>query len=277
MDSTALIAASAVLGLFVGSFVTMVVDRVPDHLALFRPGPRCGLCEAPIARRDLVPVASWFQLRGRCASCGERFGAAYPIVEVVTALAFAGAAWRIGTHWDLIGFFVFFAALITLSTVDFFEYWIPDRILFPVLGMSLVLIAAISVAVGETVRILWALAGAVLYGVVLGLPALIKPDKLGLGDAKLALLIGLYLGWLGEYIAAARLILSSLLMSCAIGVILGLGIFAARKFTGRDLLPDPEREEGAKEGLMAMPFPFGPALAIGSFLGVVMAPSLLTV
>lgn len=277
MDSAVLIAASALLGLIVGSFVTMVVDRVPDKLALLRPGPRCGLCEASIARKHLVPVVSWFQLKGRCASCDERFGIAYPIVEIVTAIAFAGAAWRIGTHWDLIGFFVFFAALIALSTVDFFEYWIPDRILFPVLGASLVLIAVISVLDGETVRILWALAGALLYGVVLGLPALIKPDKLGLGDAKLALLIGLYLGWLGEYIAAARLILMSLLMSCAIGVVLGLAIFFARKITGKDLLPDPEREEGAAEGLMAMPFPFGPALAIGSFLGVMMAPSLLSV
>ena len=91
MSKGLLLGLSIPLGLVIGSVLTMVIDRVPERWPVFRPGPRCPHCEAPIAPRHLVPVVSWFMLRGRCASCNERITVAYPIVECVTAFAFAAA------------------------------------------------------------------------------------------------------------------------------------------------------------------------------------------
>src|SRR5687768_10274098 len=195
MNENLLVGLSIPLGLIVGSVLTMVIDRVPERWPVFRPGPRCPHCEAPIARRHLVPVVSWFMLRGRCASCNERITVAYPIVECVTALAFAAAVLSVGAHWTVIAFWLFFSALIAVSVVDLFNYMIPDRIVFPSLAVSLLLIVAISLYYDNPRAISGALFGMLVYAVMLGLPFVIRPNALGFGDVKLALLMGLFLGW----------------------------------------------------------------------------------
>ena len=278
MSKSLLIALSIPLGLVVGSLLTMVIDRVPDRLPLFRPGPRCPHCEAPIAARHLVPVLSWFMLRGRCAACREPITVAYPIVEGVTALAFVCAVLRIGPHWTVVAYWLFFATLIAVSVVDLFNYVIPDRIVFPSLGASFALIVAISLYYDDPSAISGALVGMLVYAVMLGLPFVIRPNALGFGDVKLALLMGLFLGWTDDSLNAVRLVLISLVLGCLIGLTIGAGLFLARKISGRDLLVDPLVESGELEprgGLFGTTFPFGPALAIGAGMGVLFAPQLL--
>jgi leader peptidase (prepilin peptidase)/N-methyltransferase len=275
-----LLALSIPIGLVVGSILTMVIDRVPERWPVFRPGPRCPHCEAPIAPRHLVPVVSWFMLHGRCASCNERITVAYPAVEIVTAVAFAAAVWRVGPHWQLIAFWLFFSALIAVSVVDLFNYMIPDRIVFPSLGLSIALIAAISLYYDNPRAIVGALVGMLVYAVMLGLPFVVRPNALGFGDVKLALLMGLFLGWGDDSLNAVRLVLIALVLGCLIGLAIGAGLFFARKVSGRELLVDPLVESGELEpagGLFGTTFPFGPALAIGASIGVLFAPQLLGV
>jgi len=234
-----LLGLSIPLGLVVGSVLTMVIDRVPERWPVFHPGPRCPHCEAPIATRHLVPVLSWIMLRGRCESCRERITIAYPIVELLTAFAFAAAVLQTGAHWQVLAFWLFFSALIAVSVVDLFNYMIPDRIVFPSLGASIVLIAAISLYYDKPQMISGALIGMFVYAVMLGLPFIIRPNALGFGDVKLALLMGLFLGWGDDYLNSVRLVLIALVLGCLIGLAIGALLFVARKLTGRDWLPDP--------------------------------------
>jgi leader peptidase (prepilin peptidase) / N-methyltransferase len=280
MSKSLLIALSIPLGLVVGSVLTMVIDRVPERWPVFRPGPRCPLCEAPIAPRHLVPVLSWFMLRGRCASCREPITVAYPIVEAVTAFAFVAAVLRIGPHWTVVPYWLFFSTLIAVSVVDLFNYVIPDRIVFPSLGASFALIVAISLYYDDASAITGALVGMLLYALMLGLPFVVRPNALGFGDVKLALLMGLFLGWFntGDRLDTVRLVLIALVLGCFVGLVVGAGLFVARKISGRELLLDPMVESGEIEpqgGLFGVTFPFGPALAIGASIGVLFAPQLL--
>jgi leader peptidase (prepilin peptidase)/N-methyltransferase len=273
-----LLILSIPLGLVIGSVLTMVIDRVPEKWPVFRPGPRCPHCEAPIAPRNLVPVVSWFMLRGRCATCREHITAAYPAVELVTAFAFAAAVLRVGPHWTVIAYWLFFATLIAVSVVDLFNYLIPDRIVFPSLAASLVLIVAISLYYDDARAITGALIGMIAYAFLLGLPFVIRPNALGFGDVKLALVMGLYLGWTDDHLNAVRLVLISLVIGCLVGLGIGAALFLARKMTGRELLADPLVEAGElvpQSGLFGTTFPFGPALAIGAAIGVLFAPQLL--
>jgi len=273
-----LVALSIPLGLVIGSLLTMVIDRVPERWPVLRPRPRCPHCEAPIAARHLVPVLSWFVLRGRCASCREHITVAYPIVELVTAFAFAAAVLRVGPNWTVVAYWLFFSTLIAVSVVDLFNYLIPDRIVFPSLAASLVLIVATSLYYDQPRAISGALVGMLAYAVMLGLPFVIRPNALGFGDVKLALVMGLFLGWTPDLLNAVRLVLISLVLGCLIGLAVGAALFLARKFTGRDLLVDPLVESGEiapQSGLFGTTFPFGPALALGAAIGVLFAPQLL--
>jgi len=278
MSKQLLLVLSIPLGLVIGSVLTMVIDRVPERWPVLHPRPRCPHCEAPIATHHLVPVLSWIVLRGRCATCREHITIAYPVVELVTAFAFAAAVLRVGPHWTVVAYWLFFAALIAVSVVDLFNYLIPDRIVFPSLGISLVLIVAISLYYDNPRAIAGALVGMVAYSVMLGLPFVVRPNALGFGDVKLALLMGLFLGWTDDYLNSVRLVLMSLIIGCVLGLAIGAGLFLARKLTGRELLIDPLVEAGElapQSGLFGTTFPFGPALALGAAVGVLFAPQLL--
>ena len=265
---TLVVLAVIPLGLVVGSLLTMVIDRVPDDLPL-REAPRCPHCEATIAWRDRVPVVSWIALGGRCRSCDEHITAAYPAVEVVTAALFVAGALRFGASWVLVPILVLFAMLVAVSTVDLYLYRIPDRIVFPTLAVSFVLIVAVSVGLGSPDHIISALVGMVLYAGLLFVPFLIKPGGMGFGDVKLALVLGLFIGWLySDLIDVTRLVLLSLLIGSMLGVA-GGGAVALLRRGGRDVLPAPDAEAAADgrddeadaPAAFGQAFPFGPALA----------------
>jgi leader peptidase (prepilin peptidase)/N-methyltransferase len=272
------VALAALIGLVVGSFVTMVVDRVPDGIALFER-PRCPHCEHDLAARDLVPVASWIALRGRCRFCDEQITPAYPAVEIVTAALFAAATARFGTTWVLVPFLVLFAMLVAVSVVDLYDYRIPDRIVFPTLALSIPLVVAISFYEELPEAAVWAVGGALFFAGVLFFTSLLPGGGMGMGDVKLALVLGFYLGWLGSNLRGmVLLVFSALLIGSLLGVVMGLGVGALRLRFGRDALPDPDADDGelATTSWTKQPFPFGPSLALATVFSVLFSNALLS-
>jgi leader peptidase (prepilin peptidase)/N-methyltransferase len=186
MDA-ALAAIAFFPALAVGSFLNVVAARLPVGRSVVHPPSACPSCEAPIARRDNIPVVSYLLLRGRCRNCGAAISWRYPAVELATALLVAGCFLDFGLTWKA-GIAAFFCiVLVVLAAIDAETFTIPNKIVLPAAGIVLV---------AQTVRDLspeWAIAGlgAALF---LFLAALAYPAGMGMGDVKLALLLGFGLG-----------------------------------------------------------------------------------
>jgi leader peptidase (prepilin peptidase)/N-methyltransferase len=240
----------AVFGLVIGSFLTVVVERVPQRQSIVAPRSRCPRCGAEIRSRDNVPVFSWLFLRGKCRSCGERISALYPATELATAGLFAGAAAAFDGLLQAIMVAAFLALLVAVSLIDARYRVIPNRLVYPsyVAFGALVLVGA---AAGLGMSAARAALGLALYGGGLLVVALIVPKGMGMGDVKLAGLIGLVLGSLGlayVAVAAGTAILAGGLASVAV-------LIAARGARGKMI-------------------PFGPFLALGAAIAVFAAPQI---
>lgn len=244
-----LAAACGLAGLVVGGFLNLVIARVPHGEPLARPRSQCRHCGTGLATRDRVPVLSWLVLRGRCRSCRERIGLRHPLVELATAGLFVLAAVRFGASWALPAYLVGFAALVAVTAVDLEHYRIPDRIVFPTLGLATAALAVATVMGDGSGSLAGALVGAGLYFVMLFVPHLVYPKGMGFGDVKLALVLGLLLGWIDPY-----LVLLGLIAGCVLGVVGGVATVAVRR-----------RRE----------FPFGPALAVSTVAVVLLSRQLL--
>ena len=247
-----LVLGCALLGLLVGSFLNVVIVRVPERQSVVRPRSRCPGCGTQLAERDNVPVVSWLVLRGRCRTCSMPISARYPLVELATAGLFAAAAIRFGFDWALPGYLWFFAALLAVSVIDLETFLVPNRIVYPSLVASLLLLGGAAVLEHDPGSFGRALLGAVLASGALLALALLYPRGMGMGDVKLALLLGLYLGWLSLGHVALGLFLGFLL-----GSVVGIGLIA----TG---------VRGRKDQL-----PFAPFLAAGAVLAVLVGAPIL--
>jgi len=270
---TTTIVASVPIGLLVGSLLTMLIDRVPDDLPVLGR-PRCPLCEHPLGLAELVPVVSWARQRGRCVHCDEHLTIAYPLVELLTAVSFALGAARFSTWWVLVPYWLFFAMLVTVSTVDVFRYRIPDRVVFPTLALSLIAIVVTSQHLGLPSAIIRAVIGAVLFSGVLFLLSVMPGGGMGFGDVKLAIVLGLFLGWLPANInGVVVLVFAALMLGSLLGAVMGLAVGFMRVKTKREILPDPDLEQGEllKLPWTKQPFPFGPSLAVASMASVLLS------
>jgi leader peptidase (prepilin peptidase)/N-methyltransferase len=195
---TALIAViSGVYGLVIGSFLNVVIWRVPRHESLVAPGSHCPECDTPIAPHDNIPLVSWMLLRGHCRHCRAPISIRYPFVELATAVLFAGVGARFAHSWALPAFLLLTAALIAIAVIDLEHFIIPNRIVYPV-GFVSVALLAFAAAVEHR----WTPFGRSLLG---GLAAfafflllhLVVPRGMGFGDVRLSFVLGLFLGWLG--------------------------------------------------------------------------------
>lgn len=249
--TAAVTVACAALGVLVGAFGNVVVDRVPSRVSL--RGARDGEVVPPVEAL-VVPLQPWLLRAGRGGLPGR-----WLAVELATAASFAVVAARYGASLVVVPLLVLAAALVMVTVVDLQLLRIPDRITFPALGLSIPLVVAVSLRYGEADAIRGAAVGMVAYFVLLFVPHLVYPKGMGFGDVKLALLMGLHLGWLGWSEAGpvagpVRVVLYALIVGSALGAVFGIIVSVAT------------RRRGA--------FPFGPALAAACLLMVLLAPEL---
>ena len=190
---------AAVLGLIVGSFLNVVIYRVPAGESVVSPPSKCPHCGHAIRNRHNVPVLGWLVLRGRCADCGSAISPRYPIIEAVTAALFVVLTLHVGTlHWALPAYLYFAAIGVALAMIDFDHQRLPDKIVLP----SCLVVAAL-LAVGAAVAHDWwpfqraLIGGVALYALFFAI-AFAKPGAMGFGDVKLSAIIGgvlAYLSW----------------------------------------------------------------------------------
>jgi leader peptidase (prepilin peptidase)/N-methyltransferase len=185
---TAVLGAFAVLpGLALGSFLNVVAARLPERRSLVRPRSACRACAAPIAWYDNVPLFGYALLRGRCRSCRTRISPIYPAVEVTTAALLAGCLLEFGLTLQAAAAAVFCAALVVITATDLTHRIVPNRVVLPAAAIVLVLMTAAEPSPE------WAIAGLGASAFLL-IVALAYPGGMGMGDVKLALLMGFALG-----------------------------------------------------------------------------------
>jgi leader peptidase (prepilin peptidase) / N-methyltransferase len=247
MNVGPLVSLAAVGGLVMGSFVTVVAHRVPRRISIVGPRSRCPSCGAQIAAYDNVPVLSWLLLRGRSRCCGEAISIGYPAAELSLAGLFVAVALVFPDEPVQMALgFVFVATLVAVTLTDLEQRLIPNRIL-----LASALLGAAIVAAADPASLPERAAAAAGAGGALFLAALAYPRGMGMGDVKLAALMGLYLG---------RSVMPALLIALALGSLFGLALIA---------------RHGAAARKQAIPF--GPFLAVGGVVGLLAGPELIDV
>jgi leader peptidase (prepilin peptidase) / N-methyltransferase len=190
------IAIALPLGLVFGSFLTVAIHRIPAGESLVRPRSRCPSCGTPLRNVDNVPILSWLVLRGRCHACHARISAVYPLTELACGALFVAVALVYEDPWQAVLLAPFSGLLVAISVIDIRHYRIPNLLVYPAVLISAVFIVVGDLAGGH-LDALRALVGFLAYGVGLLIVALIAPRGMGMGDVKLAGLIGLVLGSIG--------------------------------------------------------------------------------
>lgn len=245
-----LVVVLGVYGLAVGSFLNVVIYRVPEHKSIVRPPSACPGCGAQIAPRDNIPVVSWILLRARCRNCGMSISLRYPVVELLTAGVFIAIAFRFGFSWTVPAMVVFVAGLVALAFIDLDHLLLPRVIVYPV-GFAVAALLVLAAGVKDDWhRFLVALAcGAVEFAVLFAIN-FASPRSLGFGDVRFGTVIAFALGWLGWRYAFLGFLAANVL-----GTIVGLGLIAIRK-AGRQTR-----------------IPFGVFLSAGAFI-IMLIPSI---
>lgn len=239
---------AVLLGLIVGSYLNVVIHRVPRRLSTVLPRSRCPACGSAIRARDNLPVISWLLLRGRCRRCGVPISIRYPLVEALTALLFWACFARFGLTAEAVAAAAFCALLIALAGIDYDHYTLPDRLTLPGIAAGLAVSPWLAEG-GWRSALAGAAAGGGLLLAVWGVWYLVRREHgIGLGDAKMLAMIGAFLGWKGMVVAFVA--------GTAAGAAFGLAAIAAGR-TGR-------------HGKL----PFGVFLALGGVIGLLWGPRL---
>ena len=236
-----LLAAVAALlgGLIIGSFLNVVAWRLPRGESLSHPGSHCPSCDTPIKPYDNIPVLSWLLLRGRCRSCGEPISPRYPIVELTTGLLWAAVV--IADYDDvpaLVRGILLVTFLVPIALIDLDHRLIPNKLTLPAAVLAIVAIVALDLDFLVEALIAGAAGFAFFF-----LAALAYPRGMGMGDVKLAGVLGLYLG---------RAVAPAIFIALIAGVVVGAAIIARK---------------GATEGRRTA-VPFGPFLALGGVIAL---------
>lgn len=270
-NSSMFITLSVILGLMVGSFLNVVIYRLPkmmerewhnnclelqgkdipeqEKLTLAKPRSACPKCGHKITALENVPIISYLVLRGKCKGCGTKIGLRYPFVEALTGALVGLVAWKFGYSYTTLFAWVFTLALIALTFIDFDTQLLPDDITLPLLWLGLLFninntgfIDLKSAVIGAVVgyMVLWSVYW--LFKIVTG------KEGMGFGDFKLLAAIGAWFGW--------QLIPAVILLSSVLGAVIGIGLIVARGKTGNTAIP------------------FGPFLALGGIAALFYGPQL---
>jgi len=270
LDPAVATAAAAVLGLLVGSFLNVVIHRLPKMLErgwaqqcaelrgedaapasaynLVVPRSACPSCGHRIGALDNVPVLSWLALRGRCRGCGTRISARYPAIELLAGILAALAIWRFGPTWQGLAACALLWTLVALTFIDADTQLLPDDITLPLLWAGLAAnLAGLFVPLAEAV--IGAIAGYLSLWTVYWAFRLIRgKEGMGYGDFKLLAALGAWLGW--------KVLPGIVLLSSAVGALVGIGLIVLRRHD------------------RAAPLPYGPYLAVAGAIALFAGPAL---
>jgi leader peptidase (prepilin peptidase)/N-methyltransferase len=281
----ALISLAVVLGLLVGSFLNVVIHRLPIMLEqewreqcawlggdqpsamtvpsattphpaaqpapynLVRPRSACPRCGHQITWYENIPILSWLVLRGRCSACGMAIAPRYPVVEALTGLLFGYVAWRWGVSWNTPALWLLVSSLIALAFIDLDTHLLPDSITLPLAWVGL-LVNLNGTLVPLAEAVIGAIAGYVALWLVYHLFKLLTgKEGMGFGDFKLLAALGAWLGW--------KMLLPIVLAASLSGAVVGIGLIL---FAGHD---------------RAKPIPFGPWLVLGGLIALFWGDELL--
>lgn len=236
------IAGAAFFGLLLGSFLNVVIHRLPLGESLATPPSRCPACEAPVRPWDNIPVISWLLLRGRCRNCGEPISPRYPLVELLTAVLMASVVLVKGADRDAWLGLAFVLVLVPCALIDLEHRIIPNKITYPA-----AVIAPIILALTRPEHLPEYLIAGAAAGLFLLLALLAYPAGMGMGDVKLAAVMGLFLG---------RSVAVAMIGALLTGTLVGLGIMARKGVAA-----------GRKTAI-----PFGVFLGIGGVIGLLAGP-----
>lgn len=241
-----------VLGVLIGSFLNVLIHRVPIGESVVSPPSACPSCHTLISPRDNIPIVSWLVLRGRCRHCHTRISARYPLIEGLTGVLFAVVGARFGFHIIVPAVLVFTAASLALSAIDLEHRRLPDSIVFPTLLIEAGLLVLAGVVDDRPRSIVMAGVGAAIAAGFLFVVWFAVPKALGFGDVKYGLVFGALLGWFGLGHVVVGLFLGYL---C--GSVIGIGMMIA------------------KRKARGLTMPFGPSLALGAWIAVLWGTAIL--
>ncbi|HSB73853.1 MAG TPA: A24 family peptidase [Candidatus Methylomirabilis sp.] len=237
-----LTAWAAGFGLIIGSFLNVVIHRLPKEESLVTPRSRCPACQTPIRPWDNIPLLSFALLRGRCRVCKEPISWRYPLVEALTGVLFVLTVTRFGVTLESVFLLIFLSSLVAVTFIDLDHQVIPNAITLP--GIPLGLLAGVFVGMPPVLdRLVGALAGAgFLYLVLFYGGVVYGQEAMGEGDLNLIALIGAFLGW--------RAVVITILAACLVGSVVGIGLILSRRLGRRQHIP------------------FGPFLALGAVIAL---------
>ena len=244
-----LVIACALFGLLVGSFLNVCIHRLPQQASVTWPASHCTSCKRPLSWFENVPVLSWLVLRGRCRTCRVSISVMYPLVELTTAVVFAGGAIVYGLSPLLVVRLAFACALIVLFAIDLRHHILPNVITLPGIGVGF--IASWFLPPGWLSSLLGVLAGGgILLGIAEAYRRVRGQEGLGMGDVKMLAMIGAFLG--------LPLMVLTLVIASFTGSVVGVGLMAS----GR--------------GDMQAALPFGTFLAVGALVAAVAGDPILS-
>jgi leader peptidase (prepilin peptidase)/N-methyltransferase len=243
------IALAGLFGLIIGSFLNVVIYRLPRGQSLVSPPSTCPRCDTRIRPIDNIPVLSWLLLRGRCHKCGAPISIQYPIVELVTGLLFALVAWATPAGPLLAARLLLVVILVVLFGIDLHHQILPNVITLP--GIAIGFLFSLAGPPGWMDSLIgMALGGGILYAIAAAYYAVRREEGLGMGDVKMLAMIGAFLGW--------KAVLVTLILSSFAGAIVGIAIIAMTR------------------GNMRLALPFGTFLSLGALAAMLVGEPLVT-
>ncbi len=247
------------IGLSIGSFLNVVIYRLPANLSLVHPPSRCPQCFTRLKKRENVPVFGWIFLKGRCAHCQCRISIRYPLIEAITGVLFVIVFLTFGISMQTFGYWIFLSVLLALAIIDLDTMTLPNPLTQTGLIAGLIFQAIIGFLTNGIIGAVYQLMIGII-GTVIGIwlldaiaivgSTLLGQAAMGAGDSKLMAMMGAWLGW--------KLMLIAGFFACAIGVAVGGGAIALGLLSRRQ------------------PMPFGPFLALGAALSLFFGNALLS-
>jgi len=238
----------ALLGLIIGSYLNVLIHRLPLGISTVTPRSRCPGCGEVVAARDNIPILSYLLLRGRCRHCKTEISARYPMIEALTALLFVACYWQFDVSVELLAGLFFCAAMVALAAIDAEHFLLPDKITLPGIALGLLLSRWLYWSGWRSALLGALLGGGLLWALAEGWYRLRGEEGMGLGDVKMLAMLGAFLGWKGMLVA--------LFFASVSGSAVGLAMIAG----GR--------------GGMKSKLPFGSFLALGGVVSLFVGPAI---